>query len=196
VITADHPFFFLLPLFQREGAQFRFSKYAYTPDALFDDREILDVPGAVVTADWVTTLIESLPKHQELAIHSEVVVKNRKLHIPMIDFAATAMTAEVGERLLQFVPSEVCRAMGFFATGRSFHAYSLQLLPPIEWQDFMGRLLLVNPKGGPDIVDSRWVGHRIIGKFASLRWSNNSGSYVSLPRKIESPFFRRNVVNS
>ena len=85
--------------------------------------------------------------------------------------------------------------MAFFATGRSFHAYSLELLTPQAWNEFMGRLLLINPKRGSQIVDTRWVGHRIIGKYASLRWTNNSGSYLSLPKKIDSPFLSRNVVN-
>jgi hypothetical protein len=35
----------------------------------------------------------------------------------------------------------------------------------------MGRLLLLNLPEKPCLVDTRWVGHRLIGGYAALRWS-------------------------
>lgn len=48
----------------------------------------------------------------------------------------------------------------------------------------MGHLLLINPRNGAEVVDTRWVGHRLIGGFGSLRWSNNSGQYLGLPTRV------------
>ena len=39
-------------------------------------------------------------------------------------------------------------------------------------------------RDGQEIVDSRWIGHRLIGGYSSLRWTNNTGMYRSEPSKI------------
>ena len=39
MISENHPFRFVQQLFSRDDAHFAFSKYVYTPDSLFDERE-------------------------------------------------------------------------------------------------------------------------------------------------------------
>src|SRR6185503_19201535 len=99
----------------------------------------------------------------ELALHSNVSIRGRTFHVPMVDFSLPAAPSRrVLDRLQALLPRAVFLNLAFFETGRSFHAYSTTLLTPGEWLDFMGRLLLVTPKGEAHIVDTRWVGHRLI----------------------------------
>lgn len=185
MITELHPFNFVQSLFEREEAQFAFSKYVYTPDSLLDDREFLTLSGTEVTEDRINLEIASLRPDQELAFHSKVQIKGKTFHIPMIDFATEEeVSHQVFDRMSQYLPKKLMLNMAVYASGRSYHAYSKTLLGPKEWQDFMGRLLLINPRDQANIVDTRWIGHRLIGGFSSLRWSNNSGQYLGLPSRI------------
>lgn len=187
MIIENHPFHFLAPLFQREQATFALSKYVYTPDSLLDEREVLAVSGDDMTEEWIKTTLSKLRPDQELAFHSIVRISGRNWHIPMIDFSLTnGMSQNIFDRMSRYLPKALMLNMAVYATGRSFHAYSTTLLGPKEWYDFMGRLLLINPRDTGSVVDTRWVGHRLIGGFGSLRWSNNTGQYLSLP--VRAPF--------
>lgn len=187
MISQDHPFDFLKTLFQGE-AIFSFSRYVYTPDSLFDTREKFQIAGKEITKERINAEIASLRQDQELAIHSNVQINGRNYHIPMIDFSTEGDVASgLYDRLGQYLPRKVIMNMALYASGRSFHGYSTTLLGQREWIDFMGRLLLVNPRNQPDIVDSRWVGHRLVGGFGSLRWSNSSGQYCGLPIRVRFP---------
>lgn len=188
MIRDDHPFHFLSPLFEAEDSVFWFSKYVYLPDSPLDEREAFSVQGEDISELVVGQMMSSLRSDQELAIHSSVRIKDRNYHIPMIDFSMEEdMGYEVFDRMSRYLKKSLVLNMAFFRSGRSFHAYSTTLLTPKEWLDFMGRLLLVNPAGSQSIVDSRWVGHRLIGGFGSLRWSNNSGLYLGAPSRTKFP---------
>jgi len=188
VINEKHPFHFLSSLFQKEEATFTFSKYVYTPDSLMDDREFVRVSGDELSTDWVKSTMASLRPDQELALHSWVRVGERNWHIPMIDFSLEkAISQDVFDRMSRYLPKALMLNMAVYSSGRSFHAYSTTLLGPKDWFDFMGRLLLINPRGADAIVDTRWIGHRLIGGFGSLRWSNNSGMYLKTPSRIPFP---------
>lgn len=188
MITESHPYHFLLPLFKRSDTLFSLSKYVYTPDSLFDEREYLMIPGEVFSESRINEEIASLRSDQELALHSTVRIKGKTFHIPMIDFSIEESVGDdVFDRMSRYLPKSLMLNMAVYASGRAFHAYSTTLLGPKDWFDFMGRLLLVNPRGQPDVVDARWIGHRLIGGFGSLRWSNNSGQYLGLPSRIAFP---------
>lgn len=188
MIAELHPFHFIQRLFLREEATFSFSKYVYTPDSLFDEREFLTFLGNELTEERINKEIASLRPDQELALHSNVRIKGKNLHLPMIDFSLEEMAnREVFDRMSRYLPKTLMLNMAVYTTGRSFHAYSTTLLTPKEWVDFMGRLLLINPRNHADIVDSRWIGHRLIGGYGSLRWSNNSGQYLGAPSRISFP---------
>lgn len=188
MISESHPFRFVQQLCQRDDATFAFSKYVYTPDSLFDEREFLSLSGEDMTDERINRVIASLRPDQELAIHSNVRIKGKNLHIPMIDFSIEdTVDGAVFDRMSRYLPKAIMLNLAVYASGRSFHAYSTTLLCPKAWLDFMGRLLLINLHNKPDIVDSRWVGHRLIGGFGSLRWSNNSGQYLGSPARIPFP---------
>ncbi|SDA20595.1 hypothetical protein SAMN05216315_11412 [Nitrosospira sp. Nsp18] len=188
MITERHPFYFLLPLFQKEDIVFSLSKYVYIPDSLFDEREYFSISGQDFSETRINLEIASLRSDQELALHSNVRIRGKTFHIPMIDFSTEeSVGSSVFDRMSRYLPKSLMLNMGVYASGRSFHAYSTTLLSPKEWLNFMGRLLLVNPCREPEIVDTRWIGHRLIGGFGSLRWSNNSRQYLSLPSRITFP---------
>jgi hypothetical protein len=178
----------LLPLFQKNNSVFSLSKYVYTPDSLFDEREYLLIPGEDFSKTRIEAEIESLRPDQELALHSNVTIKGKTFHIPMIDFSVAEFNDEdIFNRMSRYLPKSFMLNMAIYASGRSFHAYSTTLLGPKDWHNYMGRLLLINPYGQPEIIDTRWIGHRLIGGFGSLRWSNNSRQYLDLPSKIAFP---------
>lgn len=189
MISEGHPFHFLSSIFKkREDTTFVLSKYVYTPDSLMDERELLHVSGYELTEDWVQTALASLRPDQELAFHSTVRSGGRSLHIPMIDLSLEeGMSRDVFHRMSCYLPKNLMLNMAMYSSGRSFHAYSKTLLGQKEWYEFMGRLLLINPRNASDVVDTRWVGHRLIGGFGSLRWSNNSGQYLGLPTRVPFP---------
>jgi hypothetical protein len=192
IIAEDHPFFFLEPLFAREEAVFHFSRYIYTPDSVFDEREPLDVLGSELSVDWLEKQFEMLRPDQELAIHSNVVIDGRTVHIPMMDFATDHIGPRQLYRLQTFIPPRIFANFAFYHSGRSFHAYSTHLLSPKDWYMFLGRALLINPRDDGHIIDTRWVGHRLIAGYCSLRLSNNSQQYKGMPKKVSIRVFTEN----
>jgi hypothetical protein len=192
MIDDGHPFFFLEPLFARDHATFYFSRYIYVPDSVSDERDVLLVPGSSISAEWVEEQMRTLKPEQELAIHSRVLIDGRTYHIPMLDFVTAQISAEQLYRVQTFLPSRVFKSSAFFYSGRSFHAYSSHLLGPKDWYEFLGRALLVNRRDDEEIIDSRWVGHRLIAGYCSLRFSNNSRQYMAMPRKVSLRAFEDN----
>jgi hypothetical protein len=184
MIELGHPYFFLANLFNKAGAIFHLSKYIYTADSIIDEREFIKVSAKEFTLEWLESTLQSLEKDQELALHSQVFMNGRMLHIPMIDFALESSISPVTlSRMRYFIPNRVMLNLALFESGRSFHAYSTTLISPKQWIDFMGRLLLINERGSQEIIDTRWIGHRLVGGFSSLRWSNNTGLYLRMPQR-------------
>ena len=105
----------------------------------------------------------------------------------MFDFTIkNQITREAYYRLNNFIDKKIFQNMIFFSSGHSFHAYSTKLLTHKEWLSFMGSLLLVNSVDAQNsIIDTRWIGHRIMSGYGSLRWSNNSGKYLQIPKRFE-----------
>ena len=186
MIKEDHPFEFLNQLlFSRQNMRLQFSKYVYKEDSLFDERVIVNVQTNDLDKKKVEKLITGLSDNEELALHSRVVVGGRTYHIPMIDFAALdALEEEDLNRLSYFIMKPIYREMEFYSSGRSFHAYSTRLLSPKEWLEFNGRLLLVDIDDKKRIIDTRWVGHRIISGYSSLRWSCNTKQHSEYPKRL------------
>lgn len=163
-------------------AELEFSVYVYKPDSLDDERRIVRLRGADLNAQWLSDALASLNRNEELALHSRVKIKSRTWHIPMIDFVGRFDVERVRDRIRKFLPRDIARTMVFVNSGRSFHGYSDVLLSPKEWLEFMGRLLLVNEPERDPVIDTRWVGHRLIAGYGALRWSNSSGLYRGMPR--------------
>ncbi|MEQ1091401.1 hypothetical protein ABLT91_13810 [Acinetobacter pittii] len=190
MINTSHPFFFLKNFLDSDST-YSLSKYIYLPDSLSDERIITQVSGYNFDLNFVNTTICSLDYDQELAFHSIIKTKyGKKLHIPMIDFSTDNLNIDVYYRLKNFIDYKILSNMVFYSSGNSFHAYSSKLLTHKEWLNFMGSLLLVNPPhSSHNIIDTRWIGHRIRSGFSALRWSNNSGTYKAVPKKTDINLF-------
>tara|TARA_B100000929_G_scaffold279803_1_gene257268 strand:- start:977 stop:1543 length:567 start_codon:yes stop_codon:yes gene_type:complete len=188
MITENHPIYFVKNIFKDKTALLSFSKYSYVSDSLLDCREVFSLPSSSLSVDWLELQLQALDVGQELAINSEVYIGGRKKHLPLIDFSISHWDASfVLRRMQQIIPKKIINNLAIYDSGRSFHGYSQVLLTPKDWFNYMGRLLLVNPPGGKEIIDSRWVGHRVIGGYCALRWSSNTDQYIKEPKRIKFP---------
>lgn len=187
MINKDHPFHLIQSILDNES-HYSLSKYIYLPDSLSDEREFFYPKGSELNECYISSLIDNLNSNQELAFHSNIKTKyGKNYHIPMIDFTIkNQITREAYYRLNNFIDKKIFQNMIFFSSGHSFHAYSTKLLTHKEWLSFMGSLLLVNSVDAQNsIIDTRWIGHRIMSGYGSLRWSNNSGKYLQIPKRFE-----------
>jgi hypothetical protein len=178
-------------------SSFEFAKYVYRPQSRRDERKTFTVDAQFVSDDWLAKEIASLAPNEELALQSRVKLHDGSyLHIPMIDFIASSadQSLAVGE----WVDRAVFLHIDIYATGRSFHGYGLRLLTDQDWQQFMGQLLLANLPGDPPVVDTRWIGHRLVAGYGALRWSRNTNVYRQLPKKLASlrDFYARSLVTN
>lgn len=114
---------------------------------------------------------------EALQVLSKVYVEDA-VHIPMLDLEIPARKDN-----LQFAIESI-KALGqkrgaLVVSGASYHYYGLELLYLGEWQMFMYKSLLLD-----DVVDRRWVGHRLLDGFSNLRLSEK-GNYGFLPYVVE-----------
>lgn len=183
---ADHPIQQIMQLVQyMDNATLHFSEYSYLPQELLDERKVFQVKASVLSEKWLEEQIRDLPENTELAFHSLVVVERKSLHLPMIDFCAPLEEfIQAKSTVTKLLPSYINSSLKFYSSGRSVHAYGSTLLKPIDWRNFMGRLLLANYPDKKPIVDARWIGHRMIAGYSTLRLSCNSSAYLGYPELI------------
>jgi hypothetical protein len=186
IMTDSHPIIVSQSLADRykSNVVFEFSRYVYRPQQLFDERITFNISSSELTEGCFKQLLHDLGSDEELAFHSKLKIKGKTHHVPMIDFAVENWSGQVWNELRKYIERRILNELFVFSSGRSFHAYSTALMSPAQWREFMGRLLLVNSPGKAAIVDSRWIGHRLIGGYCSLRWSCNTEYYTSYPTKI------------
>ncbi|MDM3560787.1 hypothetical protein O9363_11655 [Proteus vulgaris] len=157
-----------------------FSKYIYIPQSLNDHRYLFNISALDLSEEKFDSLLNELETNVELALHSRVYINNSVYHIPMIDFRVKEMSTSTFSTLTELSQYWNVQFM-LYSSGRSYHAYGNRLLTQNEWLQFMGSLLLINKPSEAKLIDERWVGHRIMGGYASLRWSNNSSHYKKYP---------------
>lgn len=167
-------------LCKRAGAErAEFSKYQYLPSHHEDLRVVYESHVEDV-GEQLHREIVNLKSPHELAVHSKVKRAGHSYHIPMIDFASTKLDkveAALSRLMLYSRPDHYY----IFNSGRSFHAYGEGILSTIELYEFYGSLLLLNNINVSDVVDARWVGHRLIGGYSSLRISSSSKRHYHEP---------------
>jgi hypothetical protein len=182
--SADHPLGFIKSLRGRYGAHLElgFSHYRYQRRSRADVRRSFRVPIADVNVAWLRCQLDRLSPGEELALESRVRVGRSTRHIPMIDFVGIG--PDHLRAVMDVLPGYSVRDVFVYRSGRSFHAYYPMLITQHEWVRFMGSALLCNTPSHPRIVDQRWVGHRLIAGYASLRWSWNTPTYKALPARV------------
>jgi hypothetical protein len=196
---AAHPIHFLSTIKQVEkDFTLSFSRYFYRPNSALDERVVIHVKLSEVTEPWLERQLRGLPPGWELAFNSVIVdSRSRTHHVGMIDFKGRPDIAVVRERAAKLLSPEISRSIIFYDSGRSYHGYIPFLLTPGKWRKFLARLLLINFVDEPEIIDSRWVGHRLLGGYCALRWSYNSDFHQHAPKLLETPpnIRRRREVN-
>ena len=168
---------------------FEFSRYKYQPRVIEDERRSYRVESDDV-ALWIEGTAQALALDEDIAFHSRVYLKNERIRqIPMIDFKGHP-TPEDFHRVKEALAAFQINSFEIFDSGRSFHLYGMALLTQEEWLRFLGRILLINLPGGEELVDTRWVGHRIMAGYGTLRWTKNNPHYQKLPTKLQEARFQ------
>lgn len=182
--------------------KFLFNSYQFTPGKygaphLYQDRDSLLVPGDLLGGTAMISYFEKA-KEAKLDVVLNSVARcfesagiHQQRHIPMIDF-----NVPHGDALGYRPDAEHLQTLGlnldhfrYFNSGRSFHGYGTSLLKYEEWVAFMGKLLLLNNEDcAHELIDSRWVGHRLIKGTGALRWTQNNEKYLTIPTWIPNPF--------
>ncbi|MDF7631223.1 hypothetical protein PUG46_18360 [Erwiniaceae bacterium L1_55_4] len=170
-------------LASHDDISFHFSKYIDDPDS--PKRIIIELKKKNLHPETFEEMISELKFNEELSILSIIKIDGIIYHLPMVDFLSkkrTTKSIDVSNEIALFWKMR----FDIYDSGRSIHAYGTKLLNTPQWISFMGFLLLLNDKSGEKIVDTRWVGHRLMSGFASLRVTNNSGKHKSAPKYIGS----------
>jgi hypothetical protein len=176
-----HPILLVRKLERLYGGRLElsFSRYIYLKQAIADQREVFWINAPDVTNDWLISTLRTLQPGQELALNSTVQIDGRSYHLPMIDFLG--FSGDHYHTLCRIFHEDFVNDLLFFNSGRSFHAYGVEPLTFHAWVQFMGRLLLCNLPELAPVVDQRWIGHRLLGGYAALRWSKNTECYRQYP---------------
>jgi hypothetical protein len=187
ILDNKHPICVAEKILARYGKNiiFELSNYINLRQSIEDIRYSFTLSGNQMNRMFVEDIIGSLPKGKELALHSKIIdVNGNTVHIPMIDFAGKLNKNSI-KLVSDMLPSQIVDNMFFFKSGSSYHAYSTALITQDEWVKFMGRILLLNLPQKDPIIDSRWVGHRLLAGYSSLRWSCNTNDYKTIPSLID-----------
>lgn len=180
----------LLPLYFDQAkdqlggdCHFEFSKYVYIPQQISERRDVFRSHFQTALKS-VQDQTSSLKQDEEIAFHSRLfsAKADRHMHIPMIDMGCDAIEPHLDELKRAFSDFNN-HSFTIFHSGRSYHIYGHRLLKDDdELIRFMGRILLLNLPKQDRVIDERWVGHRLMAKYLTLRWTNNNPHYKSAPR--------------
>jgi hypothetical protein len=166
-----------------EVVEVELSVYSYKPQTVTDMRVIHKVKASQLRSTF-NRLKKSISEAEEIAFHSRVYVDDGEniqvKHFPLVDFHSRRINSAT-EKIIEVVQEIGCQEALICSSGRSFHLYGLKLLTYDDWIDFMGRILLLNLPDEPEIIDCRWVGHRLRARYGSLRWTKNTKQYLDVP---------------
>jgi hypothetical protein len=187
VIPKNHPYWHVRAVVEAtpDVAAVPVSYYTYSPQTVADTRthKLLSVED-FFSEEFMTEAMEQAPAGQEMAVHSDLrLSSDKQLHLVMVDMS-TSSKAHL-EKLRSFLGDNLFQRITWFSSGRSFHGYGETLLEQEDWVKFMGLLLLANQPRLEPTVDPRWIGHRLLAGYSSLRWTCNTPYYISLPKSIE-----------
>lgn len=163
----------------------QFDVYKYRPQTIGENKITIDIDVDKLDTDLVELSYFARREHMEVSFNSSVRTSdsNIKLHIPMIDCYGELDGAKV-DRIIAASKDFELEAIYIFYSGRSYHIYGIGLMDPDMWRRFMGRILLLNMPDQDPLVDARWVGHRLLAGYGTLRWTRNSQYYESEPKLV------------
>jgi hypothetical protein len=186
---ASHPST-LLETFLHQRTDIReveLSAYKYVPHTVQDERIVYRIPATEIALGF-NKLRAQLPPDADIAFHSRVYVRVGHSieirHLPLIDLQGSFLDP------IRTGVQQISRELGWehtatYFSGRSHHVYGLSLLTVEQWIWFMGRCLLLNAPEKSDVVDARWIGHRIMAGYGALRWTTNHPRYLAEPQLVD-----------
>jgi hypothetical protein len=128
------------------------------------ERLAYELPSADLDEQRIDSLAADLGPDFALALTSLVTLSDRSSgHIPMLDLKCdTSLEA-------QRSVVELFRRIGsphgaLLDSGQSYHYYGFEVVTESEWRVFLGKCLL-----SALLVDTRYIAHRLIDGFCSLR---------------------------
>lgn len=187
-IDLNHPYWHIRKVAEIYPSikEFYFSYYHYYPKTIEDERKTFKMERhLLLQEEIVQQVMENTPSSYELAFHSLVVNDDNEIyHLPLIDMHS--MSFSQLKKFSRFIEIFSAKSLGtvWFDSGRSYHGYGSVLLKNSEWVAYMGRILLANDPTMPPIVDPRWVGHRLMGGYAALRWTMKTSQYKTVPKLL------------
>jgi len=106
-----------------------------------------------------------LMKDEVVGVISRIWVRNKILHIPLMDFCCECSPSNL-EQVKEFL-YEIGQKRGVILwSGRSYHYYGVDLLDEKDWLNFLGKSLLFS-----GYTDERYIGHRLLDGCGILRVS-------------------------
>lgn len=186
MIPATHPYWHVRSVVQlaRDIVAVPVSYYTYRPQTVADTRTKWLIPiDQFLDPELMAETLGNTPVSQEMAVHSDMrLADGTRAHLVMVDMSTSAKAHL--EKLRAFLGDHFFQRIAWYASGRSFHGYGESLLAEADWVRFMGLLLLANQPRLEPTVDPRWIGHRLMAGYASLRWTRNTPHYLGLPKSI------------
>lgn len=128
-----------------------------------DKEEIVFMKREDFSEEAMYSIISRIDSRFCLCLDSNVKTAKGQYHIPMADFrryVSLKLIREIFERLE--IPGII------FKSGRSYHFWGTKIVSETDFRIFLGKMLITTP-----LVDERYIGHRMIDGYCSLRISCN-----------------------
>lgn len=180
-MNTTHPINFVESLLAQNGLiyEVQLSRYQYHAQSLAEESAPVAVPVAKLR-DVFHDLERGLGADEDIAFDSVVRLRGEeitKCHFALLDFE-TSDLQRIEDASKVLISEYDAKQAVLVNSGRSYHLYMDVLLSHDAWVHFMGRALLLNCRGESPTVDARWIGHRLIGGHAALRWSAKAKPFV------------------
>jgi hypothetical protein len=155
----------------------------------FRDKESVRIYGKDLLEEAPQFLSASKDKGFDVIVESRMDFDHQEsLHIPMIDFATTQHSLlGLLDEMLDVTGVDPADLV-LFNSGRSFHGYAIGGLSETKWRHFTAGLLLLSVPGKQEVVDRRWVGHRLQKGCGGLRLTKVSKKYLQMPSLVHNPY--------
>lgn len=138
-------------------------------------------PGGIFTLNYQSIIgpelheiLDNRAKNSAIEVISKTFRHMETLHIPMLDIELTPSSENLSY-LISCLAALGETSGVILLSGASYHYYGYNLLTDNSWSKFMYKSLLLD-----EVVDTRWVGHRLIDGHANLRITSK-GEYNFVP---------------
>lgn len=174
-------------------SKLRFRTYYYVPLAIKEVKE--PVCFFLTTKEFkegekLQERIKNLQEGWDIGIVSRVILKDgSEAHIPMIDFKLSKNQENL-QKIKKALKETLNEKEGYILeTEVSYHYYGANLLKGDKgWRNFMAKCLLTSivhsRENIEEVVDSRYIGHKLLEGESCLRLSNNT-THKFIPKIVD-----------